>query len=105
MNQEQEKSLAAEKERGRRAAEILDHPLFQEAWKAVADALAAQRRRCPIKDTDMAVRLVLSEQMLVAVHSHIEQIMTTGKMAEIQIREAEEAAKRGFMARALGIRA
>lgn len=76
--------------RGRQAQEVLNSPIFIEAWNKVGEALQAQRRKCPIKDTDQAIKLVLAEQMLMSVKSAIFEVMNTGKLAEEQIRLESE---------------
>lgn len=76
-----------ETRRGADARFILDHELYKEAWSAAEEALAQQRRKAALKDTDIHTRLIMAEQVLVSVRRYIEDVVNTGKMAEIQLRQ------------------
>jgi hypothetical protein len=80
MNPEQEIRRSAD------ARFILSHDLYKEAWNATADALTQQRRKVALKDTDMHTRLIMAEQVLDSVRRYIEDVVNTGKMAEIQLK-------------------
>jgi ABC-type uncharacterized transport system substrate-binding protein len=66
---------------------ILNHDIFKDAWKAVEDALKAQRLKIGFKDTEMHTRLVIAEQILDMVKKHIENVVATGKLSELQLRQ------------------
>jgi hypothetical protein len=80
MNAEQEMR------RGADAQFILNHDIYKHAWRAAEDALAQQRRKVALKDTDMHTRLIMAEQVLDSVRRYIEDAVNTGKMAEIQLK-------------------
>lgn len=74
-----------DKTRGRDAEFILNHPVFKDAWMAAEMSLKAQRIRCAMKDAEMHTRLVMADQILESVKKYIENIVTTGKLAELQL--------------------
>lgn len=76
--------------RGNDAQFILNHKIYQEAWQSARDALARKRRECPIKDAEMAMRLIIAEQLLDSLEKYITDVVTTGKMAELQLKEIEQ---------------
>lgn len=83
-------SSAQEKEI-RRAADarlILDHDIYKDAWTAAERALAAQRRKVALKDTEMHTRLIMAEQVLDSVRRYIEDVVNTGRLADIQLKRS-----------------
>lgn len=76
---------------GNDAAFILNHALFRAAWQHAEDALREQRLKCPLRDQEMHTRLVMAEQILTSVRRHIETVMQTGKMAELQLTAEKKA--------------
>lgn len=77
------------------AKQLLDNRMFQEACTRIADSLADQRRRVPVRDTDMHTRLIITEQLWGNIKDWLEQTAQTGRFAEVQIQQ-REAAKRGL---------
>lgn len=73
--------------RGNEARMVLGHALFQEAWDQAAKSLENQRRKAPVKDTELHTKLILTEQLLYILKGFFEQTIQTGKMAEIQVEE------------------
>lgn len=67
------------------AREVLDSPIFKEACERIEDSLADQRRRVPMRETDMHTRLILTEQLWGNLRDYLEQIAQTGKFAEFEI--------------------
>lgn len=86
MNKEQLDALANEQTRGRMAQEVLNSPVFIQAWEEAAKALLNQRRKCPIKDTEQAMKLIMAEQTLGIVKGYIEQLINSGNLAEAQLK-------------------
>jgi len=86
MNNEEMKKLESEQSRGRQAEEILNAPIFIEAWKEAEKAIGAERRKCGVKDTDKAMKLIMAEQTLGIVKGYIEDLMKTGKFGEAQLK-------------------
>ena len=82
--------LNAEIIRAGEARQVLDAPVFQAARKNLEEKLAATRRSVPLSDTDMHTRVILLEQLAGHFFDYFEQIAQTGKLAEVQLRKAEE---------------
>lgn len=85
-SEQQEKELR----RAGEARQILDSSLFREARADIEGKLADMRRRVPITATDMHTRLILMDQLWGYVLDYFEQTAQTGKLAELQLKEAEE---------------
>lgn len=71
--------------RAGQAQELLDSPLFKEAQAMIESSLADQRRRAPIRDSDMHTRLILTEQLYGNLIDYFKQIADTGKLAQFEI--------------------
>ena len=82
--------LQTEVARAGEARQILDSALFQAAKAAIEERLLQARRSVPIKDTDMHTRLILMDQLWGSLLDYFEQIALSGKMADIQLRQAAE---------------
>ncbi len=90
MNDDELRKLEAERTRGNDAAQILNAPIFIEAWKEAEKAISAQRRKCGVKDTELALKLIMAEQTLGIVKTYIEQVMQSGKFGEAQLKLEQE---------------
>lgn len=90
MTQEELNKLENERTRGNDAAQILNAPIFIEAWKEAEKAISAQRRKCGVKDTELAMKLIMAEQTLGIVKAYIEDLMKTGKFGEAQLKLEQE---------------
>jgi len=76
-----------ERERGHQARIILDSPLWQEAKHTITDGLSEAWQTTTMTQCDERETIY---QMLIAanaVFDHIETVMKTGEMAEIQLEE------------------
>lgn len=74
---------------------IIESTIFIEACKRITDSLADQRRRVPVRDTDMHTRLIITEQLWGNIQDWLRQTADTGKFAEVAIQQREQA-KRGL---------
>ena len=90
MKPDEMKQLESEQTRGRNAEEVLNAPVFIEAWKEAEKAIAAQRRKCGVKDTELAMKLIMAEQTLGIVKDYIVNVMQSGKFAESQLNLEQE---------------
>lgn len=72
------------------ARQILGSRMFKDACANIEEQLATMRRSVPIKDTDMQSRIILMEHMYVLLTSWFQQIVDTGKMADITLRQREQ---------------
>ena len=86
MTPDEMKKLESEQTRGRNAEEIINASIYKEAWDEASKAIASQRRKCGVKDTELAMKLIMAEQTLGIVHSYMENIMRTGKFSEVQLK-------------------
>lgn len=86
MNQEEQNKLENERTRGNDAAQILNAKIFIEAWDEAEKAISNQRRKCGVKDTELAMKLIMAEQTLGIVKGYIEDVMKTGKFGETQLK-------------------
>lgn len=83
-------NLETEVQKAGEARQILDSSMFQAAKADIEGHLAHARRSVPLKDSDMHTRLIMMEQLWGSLIGYFENIAMTGKMADIQLREAEE---------------
>jgi hypothetical protein len=93
MSPEEELIRAGEAQR------IIDSGIFKEACARVADSLADQRRRVPVRDTDMHTRLIITEQLWANLTDWLTQTAQTGQFAALTIKQRDsrfEAIKNGL---------
>lgn len=67
-------------QRGRRAQELLDNVMFQEALKAVADAYVVAFRRCAMSDDRGRARYQDALNDLDAVKAHLIAVVAEGEL-------------------------
>tara|TARA_R110000824_G_scaffold88567_4_gene217686 strand:- start:2320 stop:2574 length:255 start_codon:yes stop_codon:yes gene_type:complete len=71
-------------QRGLKAKEILDNPLFQEAIQKVSAELDHEWINSPIRDTEGRERIYMMKRMLNVVLIQVKSVMETGKLASTQ---------------------
>lgn len=76
------------------ARQLLEHPMFVEAFDAVEKHLHMQALTCDSDNAQKALRIVISQQLLAGVKREIQRIVTDGVVAEVQLSELEQ--KRRF---------
>lgn len=81
------------------AKQLLEHPMFVEAWEAVEKHLTMAALTCDPDNKDKAQRIVISQQLLAAVKREVTRIVTDGAVAEVQIAELEKRNKLAFFRR------
>lgn len=81
------------------AKQLLEHPMFVEAWEAVEKHLTMAALTCDPDNKDKAQRIVISQQLLAAVKREIQRVVNDGAVAEVQIAELEQ--KRSMLKRVL----
>ena len=89
-------NLVEEQQRGREAELILNNPLYIEAFNKVKESIINSMGESAFGDEKTHNRLVIALQMLSQIERQFKNIVTTGKMAEIQ-------AKGGAMLKIQGI--
>lgn len=77
--------LSEEQRRGELAADVLDNPLYREAFDSVRAGIIHAWETAPIRDKEGQGELKLMLKLLTDVQRNIETVMQTGKMAQIQI--------------------
>ena len=86
MTNEEQKKLENERTRGNEALQILNAKIFIEAWEEAEKAISSQRRKCGVKDTELAMKLIMAEQTLGIVKDYIVNVMQSGKFSETQLK-------------------
>ena len=81
------------------ARQMLENPLFIQAFDAVANYLNAQTMTCDSDNAQKALRIVISQQLLAAVKREVTRVVQDGQVAEIQMDELEK--KRSLMQRVM----
>ena len=75
------------------AKQLLQHPMFVEAWEAVEKHLHMQAITCDSDNAQKALRIVISQQLLAGVKREIQRIVNDGIVAEVQLSELEQKRK------------
>ena len=73
--------------RGQDAKRILNEPLYNEAFDTVKNGIVSAMMQSGIGDNETHNRLVISLQLLEQVKRALQNVMETGQMAEIQVKE------------------
>ena len=89
MTEDEEQQLRREMSRGQQARELLEHPLFVEAFEKVRSGILQSWEASPIRDEEGQRSLRLMLKVLNDVKKNIEEVAQTGKIASIQ-REQEQ---------------
>lgn len=84
----------AEIDRARRAAEIVDDPLYREAFEAVRAELMREWAATAAHETERRERVWQASDLLGRVQSHLAEIMTTGRLAKLQLEREESRMQR-----------
>jgi hypothetical protein len=79
--------LLREVSRARQAQEVMDNPLFQEAFNSLQEQLRREWESSPARDTEGRERIWLAVNLLGKVRQHLEQTMQTGSMARMQLEQ------------------
>lgn len=89
MNDEDfdEVNLIAERERGHLAQQITKNPLWVETWEAIEDGLLSAWRHTGYDDSGKREAIWHQLDAVRAVRKSFDQVVMTGKLAEMQIEE------------------
>ncbi len=90
--------------RGDEAARLLETPIFREACGHIESQLTQLREKCPVGDTDMMVRLVLTEQLWNRLQNYLRALMESGDFQKQQLRLRESSVDRMANAVKYGLR-
>ena len=72
-------------QRGHRAKQILEDPIFVEALQKVSQELDQEWINSPIRDTEGREKIYMMKKMLGVLHVQLQSVMETGKLASKQI--------------------
>ena len=67
------------------ARQILDNPLFREAFNALETDLARQRQAVKITDTELHTRLIVCEQVLSRFRDVLTRAIQDGDVAKLRM--------------------
>jgi hypothetical protein len=90
MNLGQEQDLNSRVFKAEDARQALEHPLWRDAFKAVAAHLELVALSCDPDNEKKAQRVVISMQLLKAVKRELERVVEDGEFAKVEIRELEK---------------
>lgn len=71
--------------RAGKARELLENDLFKEARAKIEAGLAAQRRKVPMRETEMHTRLILTEQLWNNLLDYLQETVDTGRLVEFEV--------------------
>ena len=74
-------------QRGHRAKQILEDPIFVEALQKVSQELDQEWINSPIRDTEGREKIYMMRKMLGVLHVQLQSVMETGKLATKQINQ------------------
>lgn len=87
MNGNDEAKLRSEAARGQRAAELMSDELLSEAFSTLRDGFTKAWQNSPARDTEGREKIWLMLNCLSGVEGHLSTVMTTGKMAALQLEQ------------------
>lgn len=70
--------------RARRAAEVLEHPLYQEAWDALEKSIHDKWADSPIADHEGQHELRLMLHIMKSLRAQFDAVITDGKIAALE---------------------
>lgn len=76
---------ATEIARGEQARQVIENELYKEAFGSVREGIIQAWEAAPQRDIEGQHELKLMLKLLTDVQKNIERVMTTGKMAKIQV--------------------
>ena len=77
--------IEKEIQRGHRAKELLEDPIFSEAIQKVSVELDQEWLNSPIRDTEGREKIYMMKRMLNVLLVQIKSVMETGKLASKQV--------------------
>ncbi len=89
MNREDEGARYKERERGAKARQIIDSPLWVEAWTMLEAKLTDAWRLSQTGQAERRELIYMQLRAAAEVRGYVEEILETGQLAEMQIDEHE----------------
>ena len=87
-------SLEQEIQRAQEAANLVNHPLYQESFDKLDAELRDAWINSPSKDAEGRESLWLSVKLLAKVRAHLTSMIETGQMAQVQLERLGSKQKR-----------
>lgn len=87
-------NLIRESERGLKARQLMDNPIYKEAVGVVRQAIFDKWAESPVADRDGQHELRLMLKALDMIVTHIKDVAETGKLADTQIEQEKSRAAR-----------
>lgn len=100
MKEVDELKLRAQADLGNRAQQLLENPIFKDAFTKVERTLLERLIQAPVRDVEGVHELKLMIQLLRTVQAHIAKMAQTGRMADKELSRWESAKSR--VRRAMG---
>lgn len=79
--------LESERIRAAEVKQLLSNKYFNEAFDAAEKSILVQMDEVTLRDQDMHTRLIMAKKVLNGIRRYMNQIVETGKLAELQLRE------------------
>jgi len=80
-----EGKLFEEQDRGAQAESLLRNPILVEAFDVLSETYLNAWKESPVKAEDDRERIFLMYKNLLAVRAHLEEIVNTGKLANLEL--------------------
>jgi hypothetical protein len=78
------------------ARQVLDNPLYAEAWQALGDDLTRQRVTVKLSDTETHTRLIIAEQIMAQLRGVFTRAIQDGEIAKIDLARRKTTLERVF---------
>ena len=75
-------SILTSKQKAERARELLDNPIYQDAWDKIHDGIITQMSQAPIGDEKAHTTLVLLLQLCNRLQRQFEMMISEGRLAD-----------------------
>jgi hypothetical protein len=76
--------------RAGQAKDVLRSNIFLEAKQSIHDGIDAQMLSVATADTNMHTKLIIAKQLWAAIETYLDQLVTSGQMAQFKINEDEK---------------
>ena len=80
-----EGKLFEEQDRGSQAESLLRNPILVEAFDVLSEAYLNAWKESPVKAEEDRERIFLMYKNLLSVRAHLEEIVNTGKLANLEL--------------------
>lgn len=76
---------------GEEARQLLENKHYRAAWSALDDYITAQEESCDPDNAEKARRLIVTRQLLRALHREFDRKVQDGEVAKVEMDEVERA--------------